>query len=45
MRRRQSQAADQGVPLTNYGVAIAHMHGILRRSLTPFPEALAALDE
>lgn len=44
MRRRQARAAAQGVPLTNYGVAIAHMHGILRRSLAPFPEALAALD-
>ena len=44
MRSRQARAAEQGVPMTNYGVAIAHMHGILRRSLTPFPEALAALD-
>ena len=43
MRRRQAQAVAQGVPMTNYGVAIAHMHGILRRSLFPFPEALAAL--
>lgn len=43
MRRRQAQAAAQGVPMTNYGVAIAHMHGVLRRSLAPFPEALAAL--
>ena len=45
MRSRQDRAARQGVPMTNYGVAIAHMHGILRRSLAPFPEALAALGE
>lgn len=45
MRSRQERAAAQGVPMTNYGVAIAHMHGILRRSLAPFPEALAALGE
>ncbi len=43
MRNRQARAAEVGVPMTNYGVAIAHMHGILRRSLAPFPEALAAL--
>ena len=44
MRRRQEEAAAQGIPLTNYGVAIAHMHGILRRGLAPFPEALCALE-
>ena len=26
-------AADQGVPITNYGTLIAHMNGILERSL------------
>ena len=30
--------ADSGVPFTNYGTLIAHMNGILRRSLEPFPE-------
>lgn len=29
-------AKDQGVPATNYGVAIAYMKGILKRSLQPF---------
>lgn len=43
MASRQALAAAAGVPITNYGVAIAQMHGILRRSLSPFPEALAAL--
>ncbi len=37
-------AADAGVPFTNYGVTIAHMQGILRRSLRVFPHILAALD-
>ena len=32
-RMRLAEAA--GVPVTNYGVAIAHMNGILRRSLAP----------
>ncbi len=45
MRSRAARAADADVPMTNYGIAIAHMNGILRRSLVPFPEALAALDE
>lgn len=30
-------AQDQGVAFTNYGVAIAYMHGILKRTLQPFP--------
>ena len=28
-------AGEQGVPITNYGIAIAHMNGILSRSLQP----------
>ena len=44
MRARARLAADGGVPMTNYGVAIAHLHGILRRSLSPFPEIAALLD-
>jgi len=27
-----------GVPMVNYGLAIAQMHGILPRSLQPFPD-------
>ena len=38
MRCRRGLAADSGVPFTNYGTLIAHMNGILRRSLEPFPE-------
>ena len=36
MRYRQRCCMDQGVPITNYGIAIAHMKGILERSLGPF---------
>ena len=36
--RRTRQAADQGVPITNYGTLIAYLHGILGRSLELFPE-------
>ena len=32
------RAGEAGVPIVNYGIAIAHMHGILKRSLSPFPE-------
>ena len=35
---RTKCAADAGVPMTNYGTAIAYMKGILKRSLAPFPE-------
>ncbi|MGI6590785.1 MAG: [FeFe] hydrogenase H-cluster maturation GTPase HydF [Eggerthellaceae bacterium] len=36
MRWRLRHAAAQGVPITNYGVAIAKVHGILPRVLSPF---------
>ncbi len=45
MQYRVRQAVDAGVPITNYGVAIAQMHGILRRSLGPFPDAQKLLDD
>lgn len=35
MQYRQRSAAATGIPMTNYGTAIAHMHGILTRSLKP----------
>jgi len=44
MQRRTAAAVRSGVPIVNYGVAIAQMHGILRRSLEPFPDVLALLD-
>ena len=38
MQSRIRRAGEAGVPIVNYGIAIAHMHGILKRSLSPFPE-------
>ena len=45
MRRRVAAAVHSGIPIVNYGVAIARMHGILQRSLEPFPEVLRLLQE
>ena len=44
MLYRMKCAQDQGIPFTNYGVAIACMNGILPRSLSLFP-ALQGLIE
>jgi hypothetical protein len=33
---------DAGVPITNYGMAIARSLGIMERALAPFPSALEA---
>lgn len=38
MKYRMQCAVDADVPFTNYGTAIAQMHGILRRSLGLFPD-------
>ena len=38
MKYRLSCAADQGVPMTNYGIMIAYVKGILKRSVEVFPE-------
>ncbi len=43
MKYRVESAKGQGVPITNYGIAIAYMQGILRRSLEAFPDILAEL--
>ena len=45
MKYRIKTAVDNGIPITNYGTAIAHMNGILKRSLMPFPEAVKELEE
>ena len=37
VRFRMKCAIDQGIPFTNYGIAIAQMNGILERSLRVFP--------
>ena len=38
MKSRMQKASDAKIPIVNYGVLIAHMHGILKRSLAPFPD-------
>ncbi|MFA4884690.1 MAG: [FeFe] hydrogenase H-cluster maturation GTPase HydF [Desulfotomaculaceae bacterium] len=45
MLHRIMQAAGAGVPIVNYGVLIAHVHGILKRALSPFPAILRLFDE
>ena len=40
MQHRMAVAKAAGVPMVNYGVAIAQMHGILARSLEPFKAEL-----
>ena len=42
MQFRMQHAQAQDIPITNYGIAIAYMKGILKRSLLVFP-SLAAL--
>lgn len=44
MAHRLSLAKEQGIPMVNYGVAIACMNGILKRALVPFPEVLGLLE-
>ena len=36
MQRRIQASREAGVPIVNYGTAIAEMHGILERSIAPF---------
>ena len=43
MKYRMKCAYDQGIPITNYGITIAYIQGILRRSVEPFPEIAALL--
>ena len=38
MLYRQSRAEAQRVPITNYGILISYMNGILKRSLRVFPD-------
>ena len=45
MLARIVQVQQAGVPIVNYGVAIAALMGILRRALSPFPLLQDILDE
>ena len=43
MRYRLACCQDQGIPVTNYGILIAYLNGILPRTLEPFPDIAALL--
>jgi [FeFe] hydrogenase H-cluster maturation GTPase HydF len=45
MLHRLMMAQQAGVPMVNYGVLIAHVLGILKRALAPFPQALEVLED
>jgi len=38
MKYRLGTAVDKEIPITNYGIAIAHINGILKRSVAPFAD-------
>ncbi len=44
VKSRIERCALAGVPIVNYGVAIAHMNGILKRSLEVFPDVVKILE-
>ncbi len=44
MQSRISKAKSAGVPVVNYGIAIAHMNGILKRSVALFPDVAKILE-
>lgn len=45
MQYRLQVAQQNGVPVTNYGMLIAYVQGILPRALRPFPAASLALED
>lgn len=45
MLSRIMQAKRAGVPIVNYGVIMAYMHGVLHRALSPFPYIQAIVDK
>ena len=45
MKNRIRRAKEQEVPIVNYGIMIAYIKGILKRSLEPFPAILALLEK
>lgn len=44
MKHRIQFATENNIPIVNYGVAIAHMHGILKRSLEPFEDIVNLIE-
>ena len=45
MLTRLRKAQEAGVPVTNYGVAISFLQGVIKRSLASFPSALLAFEK
>ena len=45
MLARLREARAQGVPMTNYGITISYLQGVLPRVLACHPEAKAAFDK
>ncbi len=45
MISRIMQAKRAGVPIVNYGVIMAYIHGVLARALSPFPHLQSLIDE
>ena len=45
MKYRVACALDLKVPITNFGILIAYMNGILKRSLEPFPNIFSVLSQ
>ena len=43
MLYRYKFAAEQNIPMTNYGILIAHINGILKRSIAPLPDIAGLL--
>lgn len=44
MKARLARCLANGTPVTNYGIAIAQMHGILKRAVEPFPQIRKLLE-
>jgi [FeFe] hydrogenase H-cluster maturation GTPase HydF len=44
MKHRIQRTKEQNVPIVNYGILIAYLKGILKRSLEPFPHIIELLE-
>lgn len=42
---RIEKCREQGVPVTNYGICVSVLQGVITRTLSPFPAALKAYEE
>ncbi|MGN1411066.1 MAG: [FeFe] hydrogenase H-cluster maturation GTPase HydF [Oscillospiraceae bacterium] len=45
VQHRMKSAVEQNVPITNYGIMIAYVNGILKRSIEIFPQLLNDLND